>query len=184
MKTRMIVILVLVVMVSVIYAQESDQVRVILNFKRSLNDNNSLYFRFVIPNLVDDFHPNAWFGVNKKFSENFSLGIMAGKTMKKEENTNIVSVFPVFNFGKLCLWNEIDYNVSPKKFYNYTEVRYTLFDWLKVGLDNENLSGEFFSIAPAIDIMMKNNMAISFNYFWKWMDSERQRYFRFYLKFF
>lgn len=185
MKNKGIVFLALI-FVSLCYAQESPQTRIVFNSWRNLNENNSLYLRFVIPDLVESHHPNIWFGGEKKFSESFKVAVMAGRTMKKEENTHILSIFPVFSFGKLCMWNEIDYNFKPKNFYNFTEIRYLISDWLKIGLDNENVFGEdgFYSLAPVIDIVMTDHMAITFAYFWKMDGIKRTKFFRFYLKFF
>jgi len=167
--------------------EETPQARIVLNAWKSLNEDTSLYLRFVFPNIVGSHYPNVWFGGSKKFSKNFTFSVMAGRTLRKENHTFILSAFPVFKFGKWSIWNEFDYNFTPKTGYNFTEIRYVLYeDWLKIGIDNENVFGKngFISIAPAIDIVLTDHMCITFSYFFKWVNSERQEYFRFYLKFF
>lgn len=165
----------------------SPQARIVLNASRALTKNSDLYLRFVLPNIVENHYPNVWFGARKNFSEKFSCAAMLGRSFKKEDNTFRLSIFPVFKFGKCCIWNEFDYVVTPKTVYSFTEIRYFIYkNWLKIGIDNENVFGKngFISISPAIDIILTDHMCITFSYFFKWVNSEKQEYFRFYLKFF
>ena len=171
-----------------LFAKEvAPQARIVLNAWKGLDKDASLYLRFVFPDIVGSHYPIAWFGFSQKFNKNFTCSVMVGKTLRKEDNTFILSAFPVFKFGKWSIWNEFDYNFTPKTGYNFTEIRYATYkDWLKVGIDNENVFGNngFISISPAIDIVLTDHICITFSYFFKWVDSERWEYFRFYLKFF
>lgn len=169
------------------HEKEAPQARIVLNASKALTEDSDLYLRFVFPNIAGSHYPNIWFGARQKFSKNFSLAFMLGGTLKKENNTFILSVFPVFKFGKWSIWNEFDYNITPRTGYNFTEIRYTICkDWLKIGIDNENVFGKngFISASPAVDIVLTNHICITFSYFFKWIDSQRKDFFRFYLKFF
>ena len=162
-----------------------DQCRIVFHTSKILSQKIDLYLRFVFPNIVESRYPTVWFGPRKKFSEKFSLAFMLGKTFRKDNNTLKLSMFPIINIGKWFIWNEIDYNFTPRNVYSMTQIRYPVLKDLRIGLDNENIFSRtgFYSLGPAVDVKLTNNVLIASAYFLKWTDSQKSRrdFFRFYL---
>jgi hypothetical protein len=178
---KKLIIITILLSSHIIGADAPPQARLVLNLKNPIDRKLSVYSRFVFPNLVDSCNPRVWLGVTYNFGHFFKCSGMVGRTFQKNDNTWIISAFPVFKFRKGHVWNEIDYNFSYRTIYSFTEIRY-YFAWFRIGIENENVYNQFYSVGPAIDFVFGKRAVITCAYFFKWVGSTKRRFFRVYLK--
>ena len=175
-KMKIVATLVIVLLVSCIWvhAQES-QTRIFTLANKNLGDNWYIRMQNVFPNLVQDWGRNllVYAGLEYRFSDKFSLALMAGKMFQEEDNHTATLVFETRPGKKWLICTQVDWQINKESMWRITQVRHFLGNGFWVGVENDMVSFgkkecNYFSIGPNAGVKFSKNFLVSLTYFRKW----------------
>lgn len=175
-RTATLVIVLLVVGTVLVSADETEsQARIFTLAKKSLGDNWYIRMQNVFPNLVQDWGRNllVYAGLEYKFSDKFSLALMAAKMFEEKDNHAACLVIESRPGKNWLICTQIDWQINKERAWQITQARHFLGNGFWVGAEIDRIflgekENNYFSIGPNAGIVFSKNFLVSLTYFRKW----------------
>lgn len=166
-------------------AYTADQIRIFTFAEKLVRGIFYLRLQVVIPDMVQGFQPLFYFGQSFNLNikgNKLKLSAMLGKLFVEDEQMK-VAFLASYNTKRWYFCSQLDYNINKDKFWQIIQVRYKIpkIKDFWVGLESENIYGEYTSFGLNIGVKMNEMVSLSLTFFQKFHNDDSYGFLRAYL---